>query len=59
MAFLAEMRRSGGSVGGGCLRGGSVASRAVDALVTWATARSNAFSVAGDVDCTPLILRTY
>jgi len=53
------MRRNGGSVGGGCLRGGSSASNAVEATVMAATARSNASFVAGEGFWTPLILRTY
>jgi len=53
------IRRSGGSVGGGCLRGGSSASSAADTSVTAATARSNASTVAGEGFWTPLILRTY
>ena len=53
------MRRSGGSVVGGCLRGGSAASNAEVAAVTSRTARSNASLVAADTDCTPLTLRTY
>jgi len=41
------------------LRGGSSDSSSVVAWVIENTARSNAASVAADVDCTPLILRTY
>jgi hypothetical protein len=56
---LAAIRRNGGRVGGGCLRGGKLAIRAVVAFVTWVTARSNAASVSADVFWTPLTLRTY
>ena len=52
-------RLSGGTVFGGCLRGGSAARRSVLASVMIPTARSKASSVAADVFCTPLILRTY
>ena len=58
-AARAAIRRSGGNVGGGCLRGGKVAMRAVVASVIWATARSNASAVSADVFWTPLTLRTY
>ena len=58
-ALARAIRRSGGRVGGGCLRGGSSRSSCVEAWVMVSTARSNAASVAGDVFCTPLILRTY
>jgi catechol 2,3-dioxygenase-like lactoylglutathione lyase family enzyme len=53
------MRRSGGRVGGGCWRGGSSASSSSVAAVISCTARSKAASVRGEVDCTPLTLRTY
>src|SRR6516165_6913088 len=53
------MRRNGGSVGGGCRRGGSPTKSSAVASVTRVTARSKASSVWGDVDCTPLTLRTY
>ena len=53
------MRRSGGCVGGGWVRGGSPASSSVVASVTARTARSNAASVRGDKVWTPLTLRTY
>src|SRR5690606_36692574 len=53
------MSRSGGRVGGGWRRGGSAASSSAVASVTWRTARSNAASVAAEVFCTPLTLRTY
>src|SRR5690606_22214150 len=52
-------RRSGGSVRGGCLRGGSSASRSAVAAATRRTARSNASSVLAEVDVTPLTFRTY
>ena len=57
--LLEAIRRSGGRLGGGCLRGGREARSDVVALVICFTARSKASSVAGDVDCTPLTLRTY
>lgn len=53
------MRRSGGSVGGGCLRGGRSASNRAVAAVTARTACSNASAVTAEVACTPLTLRTY
>jgi len=53
------MRRSGGRVGGGCLRGGSSASSSAVMAAIWATARSKTSSVAGLVFWTPEILRTY
>jgi len=52
------MRRSGGSVGGGWRRGGSVASSAAELVAISATARSNASSVAALVEVIPLIFRT-
>ena len=47
-----------GSAAVACVAGSSRRS-CVDAWVMVSTARSNAASVAGDVFCTPLILRTY
>src|SRR5215469_18887764 len=58
-ALRAAIRRSGGSVGGGWLRGGSPASSSLVASVTVRTACSNAASVRGDTVWTPLTLRTY
>ena len=58
-ALARAIRRNGGSVGGGCLRGGSSRRSWADACVIVSTARSKAASVAGEVFCTPLILRTY
>ncbi len=55
---LNAMRRKGGNVGGGTLRGGSSDRSAVEAMAMVAIARSMATWVAADVDCTPLILRT-
>ena len=56
----ARRRRSGGTVVGGCWRGGSesqqLGRRLGDAC---RTASSKAASVAADTDCTPLTLRTY
>ena len=52
-------RRSGGTVVGGCWRGGSSASSAVVAIATVFTARSKAVAVADEVPCTPLTLRMY
>ena len=58
-AERAAMRRSGGRVGGGCLRSGRTASSSAVTSAIWRTARSNASSVAAEVFCTPLTLRTY
>src|SRR3954447_8270825 len=52
-------RRSGGSVGGGCLRSGSASSRWWVACAISRTALSNASCVAADGARTPLTLRTY
>ncbi len=57
-ALARAIRRSGGRVGGGCLRGGNSRSNCADAWVIVSTARSNGASVAAEVFCTPLILRT-
>lgn len=46
-------------MGGGWRRGGRAARRSAVAAVTTSTACSNASTVAGDVDCTPLTFRTY
>ena len=59
VAVRVRMRRSGGTVVGGCLRGGSVASSSVVASVTRRTASSKGSSLAADTVCTPLTLRTY
>src|SRR5262249_45102888 len=56
---FAASRRRGGSVGGGCWRGGSPASSSVVASATLRTARSTAASVRAETVCTPLTLRTY
>src|SRR5262245_7011708 len=53
------MRRRGGSVFGGTLRGGNVSSSSWVAAVTAATAFSNASAVASEGFWTPLTLRTY
>src|SRR5664280_3300731 len=53
------LRRKGGRVGGGTRRGGSWANRSVVASAILRTAASKASSVAAEVDCTPLTLRTY
>ena len=52
-------RRNGGTVFGGCLRGGSEASSRVVVAVTSATAVSNASALAAVGRVTPLTLRTY
>src|SRR5262249_59175275 len=52
-------RRRGGGVGGGCRRGGRLASNAVVAPATCSTAACMAASVFADLACTPLTLRTY
>src|SRR6266496_3984243 len=52
-------RLSGGNVAGGCLRGGSSASRRVVAAAISATARSMGSRVLSVTVCTPDTLRTY
>ena len=52
-------RRSGGTVFGGCRRGGSPASSRVVVAVTSATAASKASTLAPDGRVMPLTLRTY
>ena len=47
-ALARAIRRSGGSVGGGCLRGGSSRSSWLEAWVMVSTARSKAASVAAE-----------
>jgi hypothetical protein len=51
--------RSGGTVVGGCRRGGSSDKRSVVASVMRRTAASKALSVVGEVDWTPETFRTY
>ncbi len=52
-------RRNGGTVFGGCRRGGRASSNRVVVAVTSATAASNASAVAADGCVMPLTLRTY
>lgn len=65
MAAFAAMRartsgrRSGGTVCGGCFRGGSAASSFVVASVTTATASSKGSRLASDSFWIPLTFRTY
>jgi len=55
----AALRRNGGSVGGGCRRGGNAAINPTVAAVTWRTASSKTSSVRSVTAWMPLTFRTY
>jgi hypothetical protein len=54
-----DRRRLGGTVVGGCLRGGSDASSSLVAWLTARTACSKASSVVAEIEETPLTFLTY